>query len=109
MSSPSPFDFRSCSQAFARLDDWIDRELSAEELELVRRHLEICATCASEFRVEGDLLRSVRQKLRRIELPPGLEARIWRHVMSQARADRTATGPSLPPGNAHPHGKSTSD
>jgi anti-sigma factor (TIGR02949 family) len=76
----SDIDYRSCAQVFSRLDDWADRELSADDLEQIQRHLEICAVCASEFRIEGNLLRTIREKVRRIRLPDGLEARVWRRV-----------------------------
>jgi anti-sigma factor (TIGR02949 family) len=68
----------TCEEAFRRLDDYLDRELSAEETVLVKEHLEICAGCAREFNFESSLLRGVRDKLRQIELPPSLEARILR-------------------------------
>jgi anti-sigma factor (TIGR02949 family) len=89
----SDIDFRSCSAVFARLDDYVDRELSPDDLHQIERHLEICATCASEFRVEGEVLRTIRAKLARIEVPPGLHARVWRrlnHVRS--------VSPTEPPG-----------
>ncbi len=78
----SDIDHRSCAQVFARLDDYVDRELSADDLEQVQRHLEICAMCASEFRLEGLLLRTIRDKVRRIALPPGFEARVWKRIDS---------------------------
>ena len=66
----------TCEEAFRRLDDYLDRELSAEETVLVREHLEICAGCAREFNFEESVLRGVRTKLRQIDLPPSLQARI---------------------------------
>ena len=66
----------TCEEAFRRLDDYLDRELSAEETMLVREHLEICAGCASEFTFEDSELRGVKDKLRQIDLPPSLQARI---------------------------------
>jgi anti-sigma factor (TIGR02949 family) len=66
----------TCEEAFRRLDDYLDRELSADETALVREHLEICAGCAREFNFEESLLHSVKDKLRQIELPPSLQARI---------------------------------
>ena len=66
----------TCEEAFRRLDDYLDRELSAEEAVLVKEHLEICAGCAREFDFESSLLKGVRAKLRQIELPPTLQARI---------------------------------
>ena len=66
----------TCEEAFRRLDDYLDRELSPEETTLVHEHLEICAGCAREFSFEESLLRGVRSKLRQIELPESLQARI---------------------------------
>ena len=66
----------TCEEAFRRLDDYLDRELSSEETELVKEHLDICAGCAREFNFEASLLRGVRNKLRQIELPESLQARI---------------------------------
>lgn len=63
----------------------MDRELSPDDLEQVEKHLEICAMCALEFRLEGQLLRTVREKLRRIQMPAGLEARVWQRVNAAAR------------------------
>ena len=66
----------TCEEAFRRLDDYLDRELSAEQTTLVHEHLEICAGCAREFTFEESVLRGVRSKLRQIELPESLQARI---------------------------------
>ena len=80
-------DYHDCSQVFARLDDWVDRELAPADMERIQRHLEICARCASEFRVEGELLRALRSKVRRIHMPPGLEARVWRNLNDANRGE----------------------
>jgi anti-sigma factor (TIGR02949 family) len=68
----------TCEEAFRRLDDFLDRELSAPEMQLVGEHLEICAGCAREFGFEASVLRGVRAKLAQIavELPPDLQARV---------------------------------
>ena len=66
----------TCEEAFRRLDDYLDRELSAREMELVREHLEICAGCAREFEFEASVLRGVRGKLRQLDVPADLQARI---------------------------------
>jgi anti-sigma factor (TIGR02949 family) len=66
----------TCEQAFARLDDYVDRELAPEELAAVEAHLEVCAVCAREFALESELLNELKLKLRRIEAPPGLLRRI---------------------------------
>ena len=66
----------TCEEAFRRLDDYLDRELSSEETVLVREHLEICAGCAREFNFEASVLRGVREKLRQIDVPESLQLRI---------------------------------
>ena len=70
------FNRYTCEEAFRRLDDYLDRELSAEEMTLVHEHLDICAGCAREFNFESSVLRGVREKLRQIDLPDSLQARI---------------------------------
>jgi anti-sigma factor (TIGR02949 family) len=79
----------TCEEVFARLDDFIDRELSAEEIRLVREHLETCAACASEHRFESSVLDGVRAKLRRIAVPEHLRAAILAAVSRKERAPET--------------------
>ncbi len=77
MSTPDRDD---CAEAFRRLDDYVDRELSADELRLVSEHLAICQMCASEFTFEASILEGVRDRLRRIAAPPGLLDRVLRKL-----------------------------
>ena len=74
----STLDRFTCEETFRRLDDYLDRELSAPETTLVREHLEICAMCAREFAFEASVLHGVRGKLRQIDLPDDLQARVLR-------------------------------
>ena len=73
MSALTPY---TCAEAFRRLDDYLDRELSADELARIGEHLQICAACASEFEFEASVLRGVRAKLRQIDVPADLQARV---------------------------------
>lgn len=73
----------TCAQAFARLDDYTDRELTPQELAEVGRHLDTCATCAGEFRVEAYLLEEIRRKLRRIKAPADLMAKVSSRLRSE--------------------------
>lgn len=73
-------DRYTCEETFRRLDDYLDRELTAREMQLVREHLEICAVCASEYSFEESVLRQVRAKLQRIAAPPDLLAKITRAI-----------------------------
>lgn len=79
----SHVDRYTCEEALRRLDDYLDRELSAEEMTLVREHLETCAACASEFTFEARVLGEVREKLRRIVAPAELRERLRRLLQSE--------------------------
>jgi anti-sigma factor (TIGR02949 family) len=70
----------TCEEAFRRLDDYLDRELSPEEMAMVREHLATCAACTREFTFEASLLTAVRHKVQRIDVPPGLLERINREL-----------------------------
>jgi len=74
-----------CKEAFRRLSDYIDRELTVDEMEAVRQHLEKCTECAEEFHFEGNVVRCVKEKLARIDLPCDL--------LDQLRAALDAAGP----------------
>ena len=69
-------DALTCRQAFDRLEEYLDRELTPEETSRVRAHLEICEQCTREFHFEGEILAGIREKLRRIQVPGGLTERI---------------------------------
>ena len=66
----------TCEEVFRRLDDYLDRELSADEMRLVREHLDVCAVCTAEYRFEQEVLDDVKEKLRRLTAPPGLLAKV---------------------------------
>lgn len=73
-------DRLTCEELFRRLDDYLDRELNAAEMALVREHLETCAQCAAEYAFESSVLRNVREKLRHISAPADLMAKISRRI-----------------------------
>ena len=72
----SRLDRYTCEEALRRLDDFVDRELGDGELRLVREHLETCAACTAQFEAEADKLSQLKEKLRRIMVPPDLMVRI---------------------------------
>ena len=73
-------DHYTCREAFARLEDYLDRELPADELDKVEEHLALCEVCAPEFAFEERVVRTMREKLLRVEVPAGLQARINRLI-----------------------------
>lgn len=78
----------TCEEAFRRLGDYLDRELSPAETALIEAHLEICDGCAREFEFERSILSGVRSKLREVELPSELHARIAAILDGTATRDR---------------------
>lgn len=70
----------TCHETFKRLDDFLDRELSEAEMEVVRGHLEECAHCACRFAFEGSVVISVREKLQRIDVPADFKRRVFERL-----------------------------
>jgi anti-sigma factor (TIGR02949 family) len=64
-----PLDRYTCEQVFRLLDEYVDRELAAEEVTRVEQHLATCAQCAAEYRFEGTLLEGLKEKIRHIDVP----------------------------------------
>lgn len=71
--SPRPYE---CADALARLDDYLDRRLSAKERRLVEEHLSVCTACTSKYRFETTFIADLRRKLARIDVPPRLVDRV---------------------------------
>ncbi len=78
-----PPDRFTCEEVFARLDDYLDRELTAEEMRLVQEHLDTCAACASEHQFETTVITGVKDKLRRLAVPSDLMARISARIAAE--------------------------
>lgn len=78
-------DRLTCVELFRRLDDYLDRELNADEMRLVREHLETCAVCAAEYAFEASVLENVREKLQRIKAPKDLMSKISRMIAESER------------------------
>jgi anti-sigma factor (TIGR02949 family) len=72
----SHLDRTNCEEAFRRLNDYLDRRLTPDELRIIEEHLEICAWCAREFNFEASVLYGVKERLRHLEAPPDLVAKI---------------------------------
>jgi RNA polymerase sigma-70 factor, ECF subfamily len=79
--APIPgLDPELCAMAFAHIDDYIDRELTPDEMKMVREHLEFCALCSTEFSYEAHLIDGIRDKLRRIDVPPSVRTNLARRL-----------------------------
>jgi anti-sigma factor (TIGR02949 family) len=80
-------DRYTCEEVVRRLDDYVDRELAPHELQLMREHLETCAACAKEYAFAEATLRTIKAKLRRIEVPDDLMAHVTLRLAEVAEAD----------------------
>jgi anti-sigma factor (TIGR02949 family) len=69
-------DHYTCLETVRRLDDYLDRELSAAESKEVERHLETCGRCLQRFQFEATVIGDLRTKLRRVAVPESLEERL---------------------------------
>lgn len=83
-----PIDRYHCEETFRRFDDYLDRELTAEETRLLEEHLEHCERCARELRFEARVIREVRAKVARITAPPSLRGRIARALADDGLNDK---------------------
>lgn len=92
-----PLDRFSCEEIFRRLDDYIDRELSDDEVRKVEEHLSACAECAGEYRFEASLIEELKAKLRRIAVPPTLFKTISAAIDRVGSLDRSARRDGGPP------------
>jgi anti-sigma factor (TIGR02949 family) len=79
-------DRYTCEETIRRLDDYLDRELTPHEMQLVKEHLEVCALCASEYAFEVSAIGRIRDKLQRIAAPTDLMAKVSR-ALERARGE----------------------
>jgi len=70
----------TCDEVFRRLDDYLDRELTSEEMARVKEHLDTCEMCAREHHFEERALIRLRDKLRRIAAPKDLAEKVVRSL-----------------------------
>jgi anti-sigma factor (TIGR02949 family) len=76
-------DRYTCEEAFRRLDDYLDRELAPADMARIHEHLETCAACGREFAFEASVLDGVKRKLRQIEMPEDVFARLTTAITQQ--------------------------
>ena len=68
--------FLFCKEALARLDDYVDRELSPREMAQVATHLKLCAKCARLYRFERGFIEDLRAKVGDVQAPPETMERV---------------------------------
>ncbi|MBN9501370.1 MAG: mycothiol system anti-sigma-R factor [Armatimonadetes bacterium 55-13] len=75
-----------CEEAFKRLGDFLDHELSEDEIEQVQGHIDFCSHCAMEFRFEEKLLIELKAKARNAPAPDSLRESVLK-ALDQAQAE----------------------
>lgn len=73
----------NCREAIDRLYQYIDRELSLEELDEVQLHLKRCPPCLDLFRFEENVLTVVGEKCREVSAPADLRDRVKKMCQDQ--------------------------
>jgi len=76
----SKLDRSNCEEAFRRLDDFLDRELSPAEMRVIEEHLEVCAWCTREFNFEASVLHGFKRKLRQLDAPTELLSKVLSQI-----------------------------
>jgi hypothetical protein len=64
-------DRPTCAEAFRRLDDYLDRRVTPDDMRLIAAHLRMCDACGREFTFEASVVKGVRERLRRVSAPAG--------------------------------------
>jgi anti-sigma factor (TIGR02949 family) len=80
-------DRYTCEETVRRLDDYLDRELTAHEMQLVTEHLEVCFLCASEYSFEASAIERLRDKLQHIPAPADLMTKVSR-ALERAQGEK---------------------
>ena len=75
-----------CFEATARLHLYIDRELSAEEIEIVQEHLAECPRCTCRFRFDLQVKRLIHERCRIAHAPEHLREAVM-HIAQQPRGE----------------------
>ncbi len=67
-----------CVQMAARLHPYIDRELSAEETEIVQQHLIACSQCECRFHFDMILKKIIHERCTLVHAPGSLREAVMR-------------------------------
>ena len=78
-------EHRRCRETLAQLQTFLDRELSDDEVGVVRIHLDRCPPCQYVFRFEEHWRRLVRIRACTETAPPTLREQILARVRTKAR------------------------
>ncbi len=80
-----------CVQTTARLHLYIDRELTADEIDIVQQHLESCPHCECRFHFDIRIKRLIHERCTIAHAP----AHLREAVMRLARGEQVIIDPAL--------------
>ena len=72
-----------CEHVLARLWEYLDGELPADDDEAVRRHLEVCTRCYPRYNFQRAYLEYVRRIREKGSAPPALRRRLFQRLLVQ--------------------------
>jgi mycothiol system anti-sigma-R factor len=77
----------SCGAVYAKVFEYLDRELSSDERAEIEHHIEACPGCEEHFAFDGAVLRFVRQRAPRALCPPAVQERLLAPFRDRAVAE----------------------
>jgi anti-sigma factor (TIGR02949 family) len=77
-------DCSPCADIIRRLDEYLDCCLSLRARRQVEAHLAGCPDCTAKFRFEAALVSSIRERLRRVDVPSHLLETVVRRLGADA-------------------------
>jgi len=82
----------ACDQWLAKLDTYLDGELSAEEMKAFDAHVRTCPQCAAQALARVQMKRAVHSAGQRFAPDPAFKARILQQIAAQGAAPAKAAG-----------------
>jgi mycothiol system anti-sigma-R factor len=73
----------NCTSCIQALHQYIDRELSDEDIVQVKEHLDACRGCLHQFQFEASLRRLVRVRCQQLQAPESLRVKIEARLASE--------------------------
>jgi anti-sigma factor (TIGR02949 family) len=89
-----------CQEIYSNVFPYLDRELTAEDLAEVERHIAACPGCEEHFAFDGTVLRFVRQRVPRPMMQPDLQDRLLARFKGRAAPQPTDLAPDREDGAA---------
>lgn len=72
-----------CEEALARLWEFLDGELAAEDEAQVKKHLDICSRCYPQYDFQRAYFEFARRVREREHAPPSLRRRLFEKILEQ--------------------------